>query len=189
MIYVSIGHHAEAKGASFGDFNEYDEATIWANLLVAMLADSSLLVPPGALKTKVEYVNNQSDAVVALEIHFNSAKKTIVNAAGANEEINVGSGSETLYCPNSIPGFKLATAVQKELGRVFKPDRGVKEGWYRMNPKFGPDFFLVQTKIPSVIVEPEFIHRKETIINSREEGCYAIARGLQNYLEGENKNV
>lgn len=179
MIYVSIGHHESAKGASFDDFNEYDEATIWAKMLVAMLADSSKLVPPGTLKDKVNYINSQKDAVCAIEIHFNSAKDSNGN--------NIGSGSETLYCPNSMFGFKLATCVQKELNKIFKPDRGVKEGWYRMNPKNGPDFFLIQTKVPSVIVEPEFIHRREFIMTHRDDGCLAIARGLQNYVEGEKK--
>lgn len=180
MIFVSAGHHPQAKGASFGDFNEYDEAIIWAQLLVAMLGSDSLLVPTGKLTEKINWINqngNKND--IAVEIHFNSAKSA--------DGTPVGSGCETLYCPGSIAGYNLALPVQKQLASLFRPDRGVKEGWYQMNPEKGPDAFLLRTNPVAIIIEPEFIHRVDKIKNNRDDGCYVIARGLQDYLEGVHK--
>lgn len=174
MILISIGHHDKAKGASYGDFNEYDEATIWCKFIVSMLSEEALLVPPGTLSNKVSYINKQDNVSCCAEIHFNSALDQLGN--------HVGKGCETLYSPGSLPGKNLADCVQEQLSKVFQPNRGSKEGWYRMDKKYGPDFFLVKTKVPSIIIEPEFIHNVEKIKNNREEGSFAIAKGLQNFI-------
>ena len=59
---------------------------------------------------------------------------------------------------------------------------GVMPGWYRMNKNFGPDFFLKRTHCPSIIIEPEFIHHKDLIVDNREKVCTAIAQALINYV-------
>lgn len=218
-ILLSIGHNGKFKGASFGKFNEYDEASVWVKTLYELLGkDIAILGLEGKLKHKVNFAND-SQATIAVEIHFNSAK----NING----INVGRGSETLYCPKSVKGKVLATAVQRELGKIFKPSRGAKEGWYQMrnyplyrciagdspdNIKYQgtwsaieavaisecnrrtlkyssvevkkpkPDYFLAKTKMTAIIIEPDFIHRKEIIQEHRADACFRLSGVLKNYL-------
>jgi len=177
MILISAGHHPYRKGAHFGDFYEYDEAKQWVSLIVNCLGSDGMVVPGGVLKEKIAFINDSTNAVIAAEIHFNSAKK---------DGKHVGRGCETLYYPGSKKGKEIANIVQRELSRVFEPDRGVKEGWYQMNPEKGPDIFLKKTKCPSVIIEPEFIHHKEVIQTNREVACAVIAAAL---LEANNNIV
>lgn len=165
MIAISAGHHCLHKGASYGTFNEHDEAIEWAKELMEYLGDKAVLVPFGFLRRKVEYINS-NDIVFAVEIHFNSDRR------------HLGRGSETLYYPGSVAGRKLAQAVQDVLGRIFEPDRGIKEGYYQMNKVKGPDFFLAKTRCPAIIIEPEFIHHEETIKTNRQIACHALASAL-----------
>ena len=174
MIFVSAGHHPAAPGATHERFTEYDEAIIWAEKLVELLGDEGMLVPTGVLQSKVDYINSRLiNGDIALEIHF--------NAAADGDGNPVGRGSETLYYPGSAKGEALATAVQAALADVFPPDRGVKEGWYRMDPNRGPDFFLKRTKCPAVILEPEFVHRNDIIIEKRDEAVEKLAIVLSEY--------
>lgn len=166
MIYISAGHHPSKKGATFEDFAEYDEALTWMDLIMAHLGSKGVRVPTGVLKDKVNFIN-KGVATLALEIHFNSA----MNGKGEN----IGSGCETLYFPGSTKGKSLAEKVQASLTKHFSPDRGVKEGWYRMDKSNGPDFFLAKTDCPSVIIEPEFVHRKNIIRDKRGVACKDLA--------------
>ena len=175
MIYVSAGHHPTKKGAEFDGFTEHDEALVWVDIILANLGDRGIKVPTGVLKDKVDFIN-RSEATIAIEIHFNSA----VDRQGNR----VGQGSETLYYPGSKKGLLLAKSVQTILAEYFLPDRGVKEGWYKMDKTKGADFFLAKTKCPSVILEPEFIHRKEIIQNKRGNVCKDLAEKL---IEIESK--
>jgi len=183
MIALSIGHTPTSKGASYNGISEFDLATEWIDKLHALLPDS-IIVPTGALKDKVNFINNISP-VIALEMHFNSYKVwKDLNKDGLitdDELMNAGRGAETLYYPDSVEGKKLADSVQSNLGRVMSPDRGSKEGWYKMNPKNGPDYFLKYTRCPSIIIEPEFIHRQEIINNKMKDACAAISEGLLEY--------
>jgi len=183
MILISAGHHPYRKGATYGDFNEHDEACIWVSLLCNMLGSDALSVPAGILKNKIEFINRQKDLDFAVEIHFNSA----LNADGKH----VGIGSETLYYPGSEAGLALATIIQERLSRVFSPNRGAKEGYYQMNKSKGPDYFLAKTRCPAVIIEPEFIHLKDYIKEHREAGCKELAQSLETCLTllEENKNA
>jgi len=166
MIAISAGHHNLAKGAYYGDFNEHDEAVVWAQMLVNFLGDDGLLVPFGFLKNKVSYINNDRSIVLAVEIHFNSAPG------------HVGRGSETLCYPSSSKGRHAANTVQDALGRIFQPSRGVKEGYYRMDPARGPDFFLARTRCTALIIEPEFVHHEIAIKKNREVACQALTGAL-----------
>ncbi|MCK5601799.1 hypothetical protein KAR91_08025, partial [Candidatus Pacearchaeota archaeon] len=78
-------------------------------------------------------------------------------------------------------GKQLATHIQEKLSLVYAPNRGAKEGWYRMNKKNGPDFFLKRTACTSIIIEPEFVHNAEKIREGREAGCKLISDVLLNY--------
>lgn len=172
MIFVSIGHYPERPGACFDDFCEHGQAAQYAGSIMTELGgDMAKIVPIGTLKEKVGFINdNAKKDDIAVEIHFNSAK----NLGGEH----VGVGSETLYYPKSTKGLLIATEIQKELGEVFKPNRGAKEGYYQMNKAKGIDFFLARTICTSIIIEPEFIHHKDSILERREEACKLIAKVL-----------
>lgn len=173
MILVSAGHHPYAKGATYENFNEHDEAKIWVSLITNHLGHRGMSVPVGVLRDKVSFINGIEDAECAIEIHFNSA----VNSDGEH----IGNGSETLYYPNSVKGKELAEKIQDKLSIIYEPNRGVKEGWYKMNPSLGADFFLKRTKCTSLIIEPEFVHHHEKIIEARNAGCKIIAEVLLNF--------
>lgn len=181
MIFVSAGHYPAAPGAKYGRFIEHDEAMVWAELIADTLGDSGVLVPTGFLREKVAFINERSlNGDVAIEIHF--------NAALDSEGNNVGRGCETLYYPGSYDGEELANLCQGILAQYFAPDRGVKEGWYRMDPSRGPDFFLARTRCPAAILEPEFVHRFERIHAHRTSVCADLANALLIY-EGEHSGV
>jgi N-acetylmuramoyl-L-alanine amidase len=169
MIFVSAGHYPSKPGATYHGFAEYDEAAIWAEAIVELLGDEAMLVPTGFLGHKVGFINAR-EPTLAMEIHFNAATDADGN--------NVGRGCETLYYPGSIKGERLAEIVHGALTPVFEPDRGIKEGWYRMDEKNGPDYFLAKTSCPAIIIEPEFIHRKDIIQDNRLVACELLATAL-----------
>lgn len=174
MIFVSAGHHPEKPGACYGHFCEFPETVAWRDRIVELLGDQGVKVPRGYLRNKAAFINSRCpDGVgIAAEIHFNAAADADGN--------NIGRGSETLHFPGSQAGIHVAKEVQRELSALaaFQPDRGVKEGWYRMDPKYGVDFFLRKIIAPAVIIEPQFIQHVCDIQKGREAGCKAIARAL-----------
>lgn len=170
MIIIFAGHHPASPGASYNGFAEHDEAVRWIELIDSYLDDVVITGPIGTLNTKVNYVNKRNPHLT-MDLHFNSAID--------NSGHRIGSGSETLYCPGSVKGKGVAMIVQSKLGAVCAPDRGAKEGWYRADPKFGPDWFLVRTSCPAIIIEPDFIHRRDEIQTAHGDACIAIAAGLR----------
>ena len=179
MIYISIGHYPERPGACYESFCEHFEAQQWAGHLVKALGvENCEICPIGTLKEKVAYINESATKDdIAIEIHFNSAK----NDAGEH----IGRGSECLYHPNSKRGYEVARALQSALSEVFEPDRGLKKGYYQLNKAKGVDFFLARTICTSVIIEPEFIHRKGKIQENREVACSKIAASIIRFIEDE----
>ena len=191
MILISAGHHAPVDpGACFGEFCEHAEALSWVRAIVQYLHDDGVdagMVPVGPLPEKVEFINRYS-ALLAVEIHFNSAK----DSAGKN----IGRGCETLYHPKSPSGRILAQALHDALAPIFPPGRGAKEGWYRQDKPGHVDFqgdidgdekldyFLAVTHCPAVIIEPQFIHLKDDIRAREVEGCLAIAACLSALAHG-----
>lgn len=184
MIFISAGHYPERPGACFGSFCEHSEAVLWTKEIQEYLKSQgveSMLVPVGIIRTKVEFINSQNPEF-AIEVHFNSFK--VWEDANDDDLItedelhHAGSGCETLYYPGSEKGAILAHNIQTELKQHFKPDRGIKEGWYRMNPKNGADYFLKKTICTAVIVEPAFIHNKIQIQAKRQEACISIGSGI-----------
>lgn len=182
MILISAGHNPSHPGACFESFCEHDEAVRWAARLVELIGDQALLVPTGTLRQKVAFINARSPQV-AVEIHFNSlAVWTDANNNGlvdAGETAYKGNGACTLYCPGSEKGRLIAQKCQDAMEQVIERHwKGVMEGWYKMNPKNGPDFFLARTNCPAIILEPEFIHHKDEIQAKREAACTLIATAL-----------
>lgn len=178
MILVSAGHHPDARGAGFKGFYEYPETKYWVDGVMAHLSSLALPVPTGKLGQKVDFINQQPEVDMAVEIHFNQTPN------GLPSNAKKWSGALTLYMPGSTKGKQLAEAVQFELEGIYgRHWHGVAEGWYRMDKKNGPDYFLSKTKCPAIIIEPEFIFRKELIQETREEACKGIANGILKTLE------
>lgn len=169
-IAISAGHYPAAKGAQAGDFNEYDEAVLWAAQVCRLLGSEAVLVPTGTVRQKVEYINALPDIAVVVEIHFNAAASRSAQ------------GSETLYYPGSEAGKTIARKIQKAIACLFQPDRGVKEGWYRADKSKGPIFLLARTRAPAVIIEPEFIAHHESIVAKRDAACTVLAEALRSLL-------
>lgn len=161
MIFISAGHYPARPGAKWERFIEHDEAVVWQQMLCELLGDDCIEVPVGILRDKVNFINERSmNGDIAIEIHFNAARDSNNNP--------IGRGCETLYYPGSEKGKHIAQLCQDALALVFPPSRGVKEGWYRMDPSRGADFFLAKTKCPSIIIEPEFVHHNDLIVENRE---------------------
>ena len=177
-VGFGIAHYPKRHGASYGNYNEHDESVVWTMMTVAALKAAGLdtvVGPIGSLRPKVTALNKEKCDLV-IEIHFNS-----VAGGGA-------SGSETLYYPGSKNGKEAALIMQKHLSVAMQnPDRGAKEGWYKMDRPgvidfYGdeegdemPDYFLRKTNCPALILEPEFIQQYGHIKNSRKVGTDAIA--------------
>lgn len=182
MIAVSAGHYPAKPGACDNGFCEHDEAMKWMRLIVSHLDGIAFEVPTGFLRDKIKFINDRTPEL-AVEVHFNDLQKWIdANNNGIIDEgemKHVGSGAMTLYYPGSMKGKRFAEAMQLCYEPIFgKSWRGVMEGWYRMDPKRGPDFFLKRTACPAVILEPEFISNKNGIVTNREKICESIAATL-----------
>jgi hypothetical protein len=184
-VGFGIAHYPTRHGASHGNANEHDESKVWTALTVAALEEAGVVCtvgPVGSLRPKVEALN-EAKCDLAIEIHFNSV-------SGGNAQ-----GSETLYYPGSTKGKAAALIMQKHLSLAMgTPDRGAKEGWYKMDRPgvvdwYGdedgdemPDYFLRKTNCPSLILEPEFIQQYGHIKNSRKVGTTAIAKAVLEIL-------
>lgn len=184
MIAISIGHYKEAPGACWNGRCEFELATEWANNIYEELRfrTEAWIIATGKLPQKVNAVN-ALNPILAVEIHF--------NAAGGK-----GRGTETLYAPGSVKGKQVAELVQHGMVQVMRTkDRGVKEGWYRMDRPGvkdypgdvegdeQPDYFLRKTKCPAIIIEPEFIHNYHKYENDVENICSVIAGQLMSAAE------
>jgi hypothetical protein len=188
---ISAGHHDSARGAQHDGVSEYPMTMEWAIALGEALHPYHIqpaIVPSGGLRSKVEFINNLctlQDVFVAVEIHFNSGPAGRVW------------GSETLYYPGSHAGEKIAKHVQDSLGAIMPPNRGAKEGWYRMDRPGvvdyhgdvdgdeKPDYFLARTKCPALILEPEFIQNLGTISTNKQMAINAIAKALSEIALGQ----
>jgi N-acetylmuramoyl-L-alanine amidase len=178
MLFISAGHYPARPGAGYNNFYEHDEAVLWSREIFDALTDLSksddpiaFEVPTGVLRDKVSYINHRAQSnSIAIEIHFNAA----VDSAGNN----IGKGCESLYMPGSELGQKIAKRLNDAIALDFEPNRGIKEGWYRMDKRKGADFFLEKTSCPAVIIEPEFIQHRDRIQHKRRATCKRIAEAL-----------
>lgn len=183
-VFISAGHNPSQVGACNGSWCEYPNACEWVDLVTSALTTSGISVvkvPTGSLTEKVAFINSKyKRGDIAIEIHFNSN----VNAKG----------SESLYYHASVKGRSLATIIQKHISPIFAPDRGAKEGWFRMD-KPGvldyvgdvdgdekPDYFLAKCAPVAVIVEPEFVYNKTKLDANKHNACIAISKAIIEYL-------
>ena len=179
MIILSAGHYPESPGTCYPADNphwcEHTEAVDWVNHIAILVRQQVKvgIVPTGPLTGKVKWINEQcqrNQVKLAVEIHFNS------------DESKQAKGSETLYCPGSVKGELLANIIQGALSSILPPNRGVKEGWFRMirppDPRAKKDYFLEKTNCPALIIEPEFIYNRRTIESNQNFACEIIADAL-----------
>lgn len=177
---LSIGHHADQPGKLL----EFSECAAIAGLISKFMrptGHSLYMIGSGPLEKKIAEVN-AGDFDFGLEIHL--------NAGG-------GSGCETLYCPGSAKGKLLAMSVQSALVNSLEyRDRGVKEGWYRMDRPGHVDYpgdvdgdenldaILKMTNCPFIIPEPFFLDDPkgvDTSVANYERIALAVALGLFNF--------
>jgi hypothetical protein len=183
-IALSAGHYPEAPGACHDGHCEHEEAAAWCAYMTPHLLRHGIdifHVPTGPLPDKVAAIN-RADCDVAVEIHFNACAD-----CGA-------SGAETLFYPGSRSGEEAAWMVQAAMVAQGARNRGVKEGWYKMDrPGIvdyagdidgdeTPDYFLSATNCPAIIIEPEFIEQWPLIQRRRIGTVAAIAEALAGYL-------
>jgi len=183
VVAVSAGHYAEKPGAIYHTHSEYEVATQWQLLLCKHLEENdvrSVFISPGKLHRKVYEINHvPGKCDLALEIHFNS------------DPGRAGKGSETLYYPGSVNGEAWAERIQRAISTFCAPNRGAKEGWYRMD-KPGhidykgdvegdeiADFFLRKTNCTALILEPYFLHEWSRIEANGEIVCAVIAEAVR----------
>jgi len=193
VILLSAGHFPQSPGACYGSFCEHAEAVQWVGLIGSEILNAGYAVdrvPTGPLAVfaereliggKVWWINERhkkTPVSLAVEIHFNS------------DAAHTSAGCETLYCPGSAKGQQAAGILQNVMAAIFKPDRGVKEGWYRMDRPGHLDYpgdvegdekidyFLKATDPVALIVEPEFIYNEGLIAQRRELACRAIADAI-----------
>lgn len=190
VIGVSAGHHPQAKGATWRGVSEFDVTVPWQEELFEQIRTfdpidhlylQPKLIEPKKLWHKVEQIN-KAKCDLAIEIHFNAGAKT--------------NGCETLYAPGSTNGLSWAKVINVHLHRAMgNKNRGVKEGWYRMDQPGvvdydgdvdgdeKPDYFLAKTRMTALILEPEFMFEIENIREKMVEACTAILVGINELAE------
>lgn len=182
-IALSAGHNPKARGACHDDVCEHEVAAAWVSFIAQELPGDIevVFVPTGSLPQKVKAIND-AKCDLAIEVHFNAC-------GGCGAE-----GCETLYYPGSASGRDAAYYLQAAMAGTGVRNRGVKEGWYRMDrpgvkdydgDKDGdeaPDYFLKATNCTALIVEPEFIDNYDRFSKIQLPMSRAIARGIVEYL-------
>ena len=176
LIAISAGHYPARQGVKNSETTEWREAMVWASVIARNLPGLGYMVPTGTLREKVGYINQFKDTKLAVEIHFN-------DLTDGHDAVR---GSESLYYPGSEKGKRAAEMVQDRLGIIFSPNRGAKEGWYRLNPENGPDFFLAQTNCPAIIVEMGFFDHIVELRQQMGAACLIVARALAEIVSSDS---
>lgn len=184
MIALSAGHYPQAPGACWPPENqawcEHDLAVHWLGQIAVIIRQQVKvqIIPSGNLIEKVKFINSLTACKLAIDLHFNSSPSFKAR------------GCETLYCPGSTKGYRAAVTVQNLIAAVFPPDRGAREGWYRMDlpghvdyagdieGDEKVDYFLAKTIPVALIIEPEFIFNRTTLEKFEHSGCRAVAEGI-----------
>ena len=176
-VAVSVGHNPEDPGFKVNNVSEYSEMSVLVGMVVQKIqrvGHEAYHVGTGELEEKVDYINAIAPDC-AIELHL--------NAGG-------GHGYETLHYPGSIQGKALASSVNSSVGLVLNSrNRGIKEGWYKMDKKNGPDYFLAQTNCPAIIFEMYFLDNQEEratyigALSILDAVADRIVVGILNYFE------
>jgi hypothetical protein len=186
---LSAGHNPDKKGAKWADLYEYDVTSKWIPEIARYLrykGHSVIEIKTGSLVQKVKDVNVKTmgyDDVLAVELHFNSAGDTFVE------------GSETIYYPGSVSGHKAALEYNTKFFELAEKyvikDRGIKEGWHRMDRPgvvdfYGdqdgdemPNYWLRKTSCTALILEPLFMCQLPKLNDNWKELCWSIGDSLR----------
>lgn len=155
-IAIVIGHGpSRDKGATNRDgTTELAWNRDLANLIVGAIGTRAKAVIVNRVTERLQPVleTNMTGAHAAVELHLNSFN-------------GVASGTEMIHAENSVEGVKLAKALQVAAVNVLRlPDRGVKP------PQGGGrgKRWLVQTRMPAVIVESFFIDNAKDLARGNE---------------------
>lgn len=173
-IVIDAGHGGSGQGGDPGATGPCGAQEKDVTLSIAKMLHERL---PGSVLTRSEdtYVDLSKRAEFA-----NGLKADLFVSVHCNgHESTRAEGIETFHHPSSESGHKLATAIQGALTERFSEhyNRGVKTARFKV---------LVETKMPAVLVETEFITSKWCQFLTREEVqreyADAIARGIRRYL-------
>ena len=182
MLAISAGHYPAARGATNSSgFSEFPETLRWATKIMTAYSinyGNCYLIASGTLGYKMRQIKalaQENLVKLAIEIHFNSSA------------VGKGKGCETLYYPGSKKGLIAALEVQNAMSSILPPNRGVKEGWYKMDIPGQIDYkgdipgdekvdaFLTIPGVTCLIIEPEFIQNEHVIKNMTDVACEIIA--------------
>jgi len=176
MIFLSAGHYPNQPGACYNGFCEHDEAVRWVDLIQSHMGMlDSLVIPTGTVNEKASWSNIRKPLAL-VEVHFNSV-------AGPDK---TASGFLTMYQPDNPASLALATTLHIAMDAYNGYDRGRWVGYYRLDESKGLTFLLDKSTVPTVIIEPEFIHNVKEIVRVRELTCKRIAESLIKYSEEYN---
>lgn len=181
-VCICIGHSPKDKGAvsNDGKTTEYDYNSQLADIVCeecAKLGFTGFIVNRytdggGTSMTADIKAVNKYESNCIIELHLNAFNK-------------VASGSETLYWHTSSNSKRLATDVLKEIVSVLNlKDRGIK-AIESVDERGGA--VLKGSFYPMIIVEPAFVDNDSDLVVIKtkiKELGKAIAKGLQNYLNG-----
>jgi N-acetylmuramoyl-L-alanine amidase len=128
------------------------------------------------IRKKIPWINTVN-AIASVEIHHNAHNHTKIQ------------GAETIYHPKSLTGRIFADVVIEAIAEEGFRVNGVKQGWYRYNPK-SKKFYAFTSKIwsASIIVECAYLTNKYDldVIQQKdysERMGRAIARGVNYYVK------
>lgn len=190
-VILSAGHYPAKSGASWEGTREHDVAVQWVDEIadyLTLMGVEVIEIESTGLTEKVRNVNEwcKTHDCIAIELHFNSAGPKYVQ------------GNETLYYPGSDEGKSIAEVYNEEFfSRVEEyivKDRGVKEGWYRMDRPgiidfYGdedgdemPDYWLRKTACPAIILEPCFMCQLDDIGDNWVECARAIGDAIKTVI-------
>jgi N-acetylmuramoyl-L-alanine amidase len=172
LICIDAGHGGKAPGAIGFGFKEKDLNLKIAKELVIFLRNfgyKTLESRPNDVDVPLGdrcRIANRAGANLFVSIHCNSS------STGSP------SGIEVFSAENSTGGARFSKAVNDELKKLGRKDRGTKiSGFY----------VLRYTQMVSILVECGFISNKEEVewISANTKGiAEKIAKGIKNYLGG-----
>lgn len=175
-IALSAGHQPTQQGAHVSDVSEYGITCqiIGESInLLSKLGHEAWLIGAGFNVDQVKQIN-ELDCDCGLELHFNSFSDPKFR------------GTEVLHA-GSRAGIQLAGCLQKSLVASLKTkDRGIKIGYYQLNPSKPLDYMLERTNCPFVIVEPLFLSNPDDFLilqKSYSTIACAIVDGLIQFTE------
>lgn len=169
-VFLSAGHGGTDPGAVAFGMKEKD-----INLNI-MLACNEVLIKHG-ITTVLSRTKDENDPVAQEVKEANASKADL--AVSFHTNAGGGDGSESIYCPGSIKGKKMADLCEKHVKAIGQNSRGVKE---RNNLHF-----VKATKMPAVICECAFIDNDkdnniiDTVVEQKAFGM-AYAKAILEYL-------